>query len=263
MPAIGGILLDTEGVIIGMRIGLIYAAVARIIQSLFNAKFLTENIELVQKKEPNNLKSENKRIDLKNLIKTFFQPIITNKALQIVLVGSAAVYFSMGLLQRFVVVYAVDIIGITATNWGLIQSTNGLINLLTRIPFGRFADKYGRRKFILIGYFGRPIFYAFFVFSNTFPQVFLSQLLYTVSMNINMPAWQALIADIVPTNERGRYYASQNMIGTLLSSFSPALGALLWENYGPAWPFYTVIFLLMGTSFFLYFFLKEPKIREK
>ena len=265
MPVIGGILLDMEGMILGMRIGLIYAGSAKVIQSLLNAKFLTESVEANRKIEkPQKLKSkEAKKINFKSPIKDFFQPIYANKMLQVMVVGSAAGSFSMGLLRDFTVIYAVKYIGVSKTEWGIVQSAAGWVNLLTRIPFGRLTDKYGRRKFILISYFTRPVFSAFFVHSQSFPHVLASQSLSTLSTNVQSPAWQALMTDLTPAEERGRVYASFGMLRRAFNAFSPTIGALLWENYGPVWTFYTSILLRMVVAFFFYLSLKEQSLREK
>jgi MFS family permease len=256
MPTIGGVILDLEGIIIGMRIGYIYSGLAKLFQTLINAKYLKEKKDTKSFSHVKSIKE--KEVSKKNPIKVFFQPIIANKMLQVMVIGSTALFFCWGLFMRYMVVYATDIIGISNTEWGIIQSAMGWVNF-TRIPFGKLADRYGRRKFILLSYFTRPIFHTFFVLSGNFSQVFISRILSTLSMNLNGPAWQALIADITPATERGRFYASTGMIGTILSNTSPMIGAFLWNNYGPAWPFYASILLFLLTAIFLLIFLKEPK----
>ena len=71
------------------------------------------------------------------------------------------------------------------------------------------------------------------------------------------------MTDLTPAEERGRVYASFGMLRRAFNAFSPTIGALLWENYGPVRTFYTSILLRMVVAFFFYLSLKEQSLREK
>jgi len=122
--------------------------------------------------------------------------------------GYAIMTFGSSILGRFMSVYAVNVIGISNTEWGVVHSTSGLINVIARIPFGHLTDRYGRKKPIVISYFIRPIFLLLFIHSKSLPHVLVAQSLITLARDLESPAWQALVADLTPRTERGRVYVS-------------------------------------------------------
>lgn len=218
MPAIGGILLDQIGMDLGMRLGLIYRGSVMLIQSFANAKFLREDKKPPAQKAQSIQASSHRwrrlsSSSVKRFIKELFDPLIGNKKLQVMMIGQSVASFSMGLIGRFTIIYVVDYIGLSNTEWGLIRSVTGLINTCARIPLGRVANKYGRRICILISYVARPLYTILFFHSQNFTQVLILDSINTLLMDLGMPAWEALMIDVTPSSKRGRLYGTFNMIG--------------------------------------------------
>lgn len=183
--------------------------------------------------------------------------------LRVMVVGFSISTFGASILGRFMSVYAVNFIGISNTEWGLVQSTSGVINVIARVPFGRLTDLYGRRKPIIISYLVRPLFLLLFVHSRNLPHVLVTQSLSTLARDMESPAWQALVADVTPRKKRGRAYVSFRMISSAFSIVAPTIGAFLWKTYGPVWAFYVTILVEIPAVVFFYLFLKDPTSREK
>lgn len=261
MPILGGYFSETKGLVQGMRISYLYYGLSIVIQSLINAKFLREEEkrEIVKSKTNDSVK---KLKPFSKSVKLFFQPVLRHSTLKILLVGDALSAFAFGLTKQFMVVYATNIIGISNIEWGIIKSSSGVINLLTQIPLGQLTDRFGRRKFILISSFTRPIWLLLFTLSQNFPEALFFSSLDTLSINIRTPAWQASIADNTLPENRGRVYSTFGMIRHISFSTSPSVGALLWEVYQPTLPFYLNSSIRVVVAFYLLCFGKGKKDKE-
>jgi len=257
-PAIGGIILDTFGLGFGFRLGLYYSGFAKIVQTLFNARFLTEdNTRTDSQLVPKEIRRFNVS-SIKEIAREFFSPIVENKTLQVIMIGQIIVSVSLGLISRFTIVYAVDFIGLTKTEWGLITSISNLVNTILRIPMGTITDMYPRRLTILISYFVRTVYPFFFYNAKRFFHVLILTLINSIGRNIGNISWQALQLDITQSRERGRLYG---IFGAMsgISAASPSLGAFLWDEYGPIVPFYMATAFRASAAIFFLFFLKETR----
>ena len=76
-------------------------------------------------------------------------------------------------------------------------------------------------------------------------------------MNLNSPAWQAMIADNTTHEDRGRTYSLFGMVSQISSQLSPSVGAVLWEIFNPAAPILFDALIRGATAIFLLLFLKE------
>jgi len=261
MPIIGGIFLDVMG-LNGIRILLAVAGLVRLLQSILNAKFLREeeqsgNVQ-VQTLAEKRLRSSS----AKGFVREMFEPIVTRKMLQVMLVAATAASFSMGLVESFNVIYVTTFIGLSKTEWGLVQSAAGFVNMFLRIPLGGVTDRYGRRRCILVDYGFRPLYTLLFVHVKGFTQLLALNALNVPVQDIGSSAWQALTADVTPADKRGRIYGTFGMTRSIFASIAPSIGALLWEAYGPVPTFYLVASLRFSVAAFLFVFLKEPKAIE-
>jgi len=236
LPALGGILLDRIGIVQGFRIGLFFSFITLVIQSAVNVKYLEES-----KEEKRILKRTTQSRGLRNLIKSFIEPIRTNKNFQVMIIGQGLVSFGQGLISQFTIIYAVETIGLTITEWGLITSFSSFTNMIFRIPIGSAVDRIGNRKGYMLGILVQSAYPILFFNSQNFLQTIAVYTLNTLGGTFTQMGREALLVEIVPRKERGILLGSFTAIaglGGVFGSTSPTLGAFLWDNYGAIYNFY-------------------------
>jgi MFS family permease len=124
-------------------------------------------------------------------------------------------------------------------------------------PLGAWSDKVGRRRLILIGWLAYGLVYLGFAFSQTGWQVWMLFGLYGLYYATTEGAARALVADLVPTAQRGAAYGFFNAaIGITVFPASLIAGVLwqgigTWTGLGPGAPFFFGAFmaLLAGVLF--------------
>jgi len=264
LPVIGGILLDRVGMDMGFRLGLIYQGSAKLFQSLVNAKFIKEDKKLSERDvQPAFHGGEKLNISsIKCFLRDIFDPFFGNKIIQVMMIGQGLASFGMGLVGRFTIVYAIDFIGLSKTEWGLISSVSNFISTIVRIPLGIVADKYGRAKCMLISNFIQPMYMFLFFHSQNFMQLLILRSIITIGTNLERPSRQALMVDATHTSKRGRLFGTVGAVSSIFRFTSPSVGAFLWEMYGPIYPFYLAGTIQLSAALFMLAFLKEPKKRE-
>ncbi|MFB0543291.1 MAG: MFS transporter, partial [Candidatus Bathyarchaeia archaeon] len=107
-------------------------------------------------------------------------------------------------------------------------------------------------------------------FSRNFTQVFLVQIISSIGSGfggggyggMGGPAWQALVADLVPSRMRARIMGLMGTVTGLSSLPSPIIGGYLYENYSPQTAFIVASMLGLLGSVAFGIFVKEPKKRE-
>ena len=101
-------------------------------------------------------------------------------------------------------------------------------------PLGAWSDQVGRRRLILIGWLAYGLVYLGFAFSQTGWQIWMLYALYGMYYAATEGAARALVADLVPQEQRGTAYGLFNAaIGVTVLPASLIAG-LLWQGAG-AW----------------------------
>jgi DHA1 family multidrug resistance protein-like MFS transporter len=130
------------------------------------------------------------------------------KALRgLVLLASIDTFFA-ALTAPFWVVYGQSVIGLTTPEWGLIEIIVAPVNIAILLFSGRFVDRFGKKRVMLIALLTAPLVNLSFIFCQNLPQVLLFRVLLTGQNAFIMPATTALLADLVPTRNRGRTAAA-------------------------------------------------------
>ena len=129
----------------------------------------------------------------------------------------------------FMVTYATDdVIHLTSSEWGLINTASILITTIVSMPFAAMADRYGRKNMVLISLFLTPIILLGFVYSRAFIPVFIYYVDLTLLGAIGSVASQALFVDFSPKEHRGRISALTSVIGATQSfNFAMAGGGTI------------------------------------
>lgn len=125
---------------------------------------------------------------------------------------------------------------------GMLISFNVIYAALSG-PAGALSDRIGRRSLIIAGWLIYALIYFGFAFAQTGWHVWVLMAVYGAFYGLSEGAAKALVADLVPSAQRGTAYGVYNAalaVAALPASFVAGLlwqGAGGWHGFGPAAPF--------------------------
>ncbi len=157
---------------------------------------------------------------------------------------------------QFASLYVLDVISIPKDQWGYAFSLLTLSSLIFAWPLGKFVDKYGRKKSILLGFLlSLPATYLFIISRNII-HLSLVLIIYGATSNLIGPAFQAFVTDHTPKELRGRVFG---VIGTLNLMGEVPASILAGYLYGiePSSPFYLLLFIDAALIIMIYLFVEE------
>jgi MFS family permease len=141
----------------------------------------------------------------RNIIKVIREA--PRRLISLTLIMSACVLVT-SFTSSFWIVRAKEVIGMTTQQWGVLMLVNGVINVIVSIPAGRYVDSHNKKKIagfcLMLG--SIPVF--FFLKVASFEQMLLIGVLATFPSAFLNPAFQAIFADLVPRERRGRTIAA-------------------------------------------------------
>lgn len=145
---------------------------------------------------------------------------------------------------------------------GYMVALFAFVQLISSPIAGRWADRYGRKRMIVIGLviFGLSEF--LFGIGKTVEVLFLSRMFGGLSSAFIMPAVTAFIADITTAHERPKalgYMSAAINTGFIIG---PGLGGFLAE-FSARLPFYVAGFLGVFAAILSFILLKEPERLEE
>jgi MFS family permease len=217
-PALGGLLITAVGLLAGVRAGLIVSvglalvtlAVVRRMRLDAPAAPAPAHIGTVWRSLPGSLRR--------------------------LLLSDIFIRTCEGLVDVFLVLYAVNIVGISAPAFGGLIGVQTATVILCSLPAAHLADRLGRKPFVI----------ATFVAFASFPLavVAASSLAGLVAAfvvgglrEIGEPARKALILDLVRPDLRARGVGLYYLIRSLAIAPAATVGGLLWQ-VSPTLPFY-------------------------
>lgn len=189
-------------------------------------------------------------------------------------------FMANAIVGPFWVVYAVQHIGLSSVEWGLILLIETALRNLMYIPAGVMVDRYGRTEFILSSLLLSLVSIPLFVFSDCFIEVLLIRSAVAVTNAFFLPACSALMADTVPRDNRGRVMAALGRGTVMIGAASggtggPGVGFLITiplmiaslaggylYAYNPAYPWFFVLIATMISLILLALFIRDPKAAE-
>ncbi|MEM2094818.1 MAG: MFS transporter [Candidatus Bathyarchaeia archaeon] len=253
---IGGVIMDSIGVVSGTRICLLFNEALLLVYTTIICRFVKE-----QKTHLRGV-SMNRRVavfldDLKNL----------PRKIEIVIISIGLCSFASGLCLSYMVVYATEVIGLTNTQWGMLETVVSLIATTLSTPAGFLSDRIGRKFCILTSMFIWAISIFLFINSSNFTLAFLARLLEGVGYGfgglvtgfVGGSAWQSLIADSTPKHDLGKVMGLIGAFTIAFNSFAPFVSGYFYNRYSPTLPFQLNIVITMTSAVIVLLLLRDAK----
>jgi len=158
--------------------------------------------------------------------------------------GVRDIAFSMS--SNLMPIYLEDIGMMSLQQIGWLTSFFGIAMMITTIPAGWFADKFGERTAIALGFFLEFVAMLTLILVDSFIGFASVWLLFGVGVGLLSPAYQSLLSKVLPERLRGTGFGLIHASLGIFSLPAPALGSLLWKSINPQAPFYiTAVFALL------------------
>ena len=236
-PYLAGTTLDAWGVERGMRILYVAMAAAYAGGATINLLFLKETRQV----SPD-------RVRMDNLAQTFrgvyadIVPMLRgfSPALKAMSVIVTLCFVCNGLAGPFWVVYVTTEVGLSSSQWGLILLVEAGLRNLSTIPAGFLVDHFGRRRFILMVLLFSWVI-PLLLLAGSFAQVLVLRCVIGIISAFFSPAMGALMADIVPSENRGRVMAAIGRGTVMVGGATGGIG-------GPGVGFLTTLPLIIGSA---------------
>ena len=256
----GGVIVDYFGVIQGVQYILYASAFSALISIFMSYRFISETMD---RKRPSG-KEE------KSMFNQFKSYANMPRQVWIMTLIAALSMFSARTVMSFMVLYGVEEVGLTTTEWGLIGTGVSLITTLLTTPAGMLAERVSRKKMILASRSISSLATLGFTFSQNVWHMAATRGLGGIGMGLGGamwgpmggPVWQSIVADLTPPGERARMMGMMGTIGSLISTPASYFGGYMYDYVSPKIPFqFSFVLDLVGSTIFM-FFLKEPE-KEK
>lgn len=253
---LGGYILDTVGTVQGTHVGIILSLLLTVPIFLIRWRFIEETV----KPEPEGISIDKRFMSLSRLRGL---PSSIWKLIIVAILSS----FGFQMFWTFVVVYSVEVKGLTMMQWSYGSVVANLAAALFMIPSGLLSDRAGRKRIIMLSQSVVSLSSLGFIFSPGFSGIVVTRLLGgigeglggNVMSTVGGPIWQALVTEIAPIETRGSILGLMGTLTGFLTTPAPIVGGYLYENMSPQTPFLVSTFVgLIGCVLFS-LWLKEPK----
>jgi MFS family permease len=218
-PTAGGLVIATYGIVDGVRLGLIFTLA---LAALTLATVRRVDIAIVRDEAPTNVLAVWSSLP---------------SPLRRLLGSDILIRTCEGLVDVFLVLYAINVIGIGAPSYGVLIGVQTITSIVSYFPAARMADRIGRKPFVIATFVAFAAFPVAVVLANDSPTLVLAFVVGGLR-EIGEPARKAMIVDLVRPSLRARSVGLYYLIRSVSIAPAAFLGGVLW-NMTPALPFWT------------------------
>src|SRR3954466_8699787 len=241
-PILGGILINDFGIIPGVRIALIISIFFSALMIFVQRQFREDSIDESRSTVTNSLAAERWR--LSRSLRQF------NPPMRRLLLSDILIRFCERIPYAWIVIFAIDYIGMSAQQVGILTTIEMLAATLCIIPASHYADRYGREPFVIVTFVMFTLFPISLLMSRSFSALVIA---FTIRglKEFGDTSRKALIIGYSDPERRGQMIGSYYLIRDLVVSTGAILGAYLWK-LGPALNFLGAAALgVAGTIFYI------------
>jgi MFS family permease len=231
-PTLGGLAVATYGLRAGIRLGLVVSIVLAAVTLAVVARI---RIPVLSDQAPTNIAG---------VWRSLPQP------LRWLLASDVFIRTCEGMVDVFLVLYAINIVGISATQFGVLIAVQMTTAILSYVPAARLADRTGRKPFVVATFLAFSLFPIAVVASRSFSALLLAFVIGGLR-ELGEPARKALIVDLAQPQLRARSVGLYYLVRSIAIAPAAFVGGLLWQ-ISPAVPFLAAATIgLAGTLVFI------------
>jgi MFS family permease len=141
-----------------------------------------------------------------------------------------------GLVDVFLVLYTINVVGISAPAYGILVAVEMTTAIVSYLAVARFADRLGRKPFVIATFVAFALFPVAVVLARDFATLTVAFVLGGLR-EVGEPARKALIVDLVQPTVRARSIGLYYLVRSLAIAPAAFIGGLLWR-VTPALPFW-------------------------
>jgi MFS family permease len=234
-PVFGGMLIDRFGVIGGVRIALLI--------SIFLSA-LTILVQRQLREEPKQEVAASERWNFWRSVREF------NAPMRRLLLSDILIRFCERIPYAWVVIFAMDYVGVSAKGIGILTTVEMLAAILCIIPASHFADRYRREPFVIVTFIMFTLFPICLLLSRSFSALVIAFMIRGFK-ELGDTSRKALIIGYCEPQRCGQMVGTYYLVRDLIVSVGAILGAYLWY-LGPALNFLGAAALgAAGTIFYM------------
>ena len=233
-PIIGGVLIGSYGLVIGVKLSFGISIVLCLAGIFFQQKMTSDAVNEVEKLHPFALW---KRFDrrMKNL-----------------LVSDILVRFCEQIPYVFVVIWCLDIVKVSPEQFGFLTAFEMITATLIYIPVASFSDRLERKPFVVITFIFFSIFPLFLYFSTSYLLLIFAFIIRGLK-EFGEPTRKAMIMELSVKNAEARSFGLYYFIRDFVVSFAAFIGGFLWKISPELNLFTAALTGVAGTVYFLFF----------
>jgi MFS family permease len=230
-PTLGGLIIVAYGVLTGVRAGLLISVVLAGITLLVARRMRLDH-----------------RSSAPAGIAGVWRSLPT--PLRRLLLSDIFIRTCEGMVDVFLVLYCVNVVGIAAPAFGVLIAIQTTTVILCSLPASRLADQLGRKPFVIATFLAFSGFPLAVVASGSFGALALAFIVGGLR-EIGEPARKAMILEFVDAEVRGRGVGLYYLIRSVAIAPAATVGGLLWKST-PTLPFLIAGAIgLVGTLLFM------------
>ena len=234
-PILGGVLIDRFGIVNGVRIGLALSILLSAATIWVQRQLRDDRAAAIPGTE---------RWNFWRSLRAFDPP------LRRLLLSDILIRFCERIPFAWVVIYAMDYVGVNAKEVGILTSVEVIVASACIIPASHFADKHGREPFVLATFGFFTLFPVALWLSGSFTLLVVAFAIRGLK-EFGDTSRKALIIGYCAPERRGQMIGAYYLVRDLLVSTGAILGAWLWK-LGPGANFIgAAIFGVCGTVVYL------------
>lgn len=164
--------------------------------------------------------------------------------------------FTLGSFSYSFLLLSAKEIGFATPTMPVLYLLYSAIAAILSIPFGRLADRIGRKPVLLLSFACWIIVALLFILFRSPTVVIVAFILYGIHIASLEPVQKALAAELAPKDLVASTLGGYQMVIGLVSLPASLIAGALWDRYGIAAP-YTLSLILTIMAGFLLLFLKD------